>query len=59
MPIYEYKCPHCESQRTDIRSIAERDDGPRCDRDNVKMLRLLSPTPGIVKNPAVPRGNRG
>lgn len=61
MPVYEYACPNCEAQRNDIRAVAERKDGPFCggsDCFGIKMELILSPTPGIVKDPAVPRSNK-
>lgn len=60
MPLYEYECPGCWSQREDIRKIEDRDHGPTCDRADCRqqMKLILSPTPGIVKNPAVPRSSK-
>jgi DNA-directed RNA polymerase subunit RPC12/RpoP len=55
MPLYLYTCPKCEATRSDMRTIDERKDGPRCDRDGSKMVLTLAPVIGIVKNPAVPK----
>lgn len=57
MPIYEFLCPSCgrtidrllkKPQKT-IRSFCTKT------QKDVTMKRIFSPTPGIVKNPAVPR----
>lgn len=58
MPLYEYRCEPCNKERTDIRTIAERHEGPRCDRCKQEMNLVVSPVAGIVKNPAVPRGSK-
>lgn len=59
-PLYDYECPGCWSRREDIRTVAERNDGPLCDRQDCRqqMKLILSPTPGIVKDPAVPRSSK-
>jgi hypothetical protein len=38
-----------------MRTIAEREDGPSCDRCRQQMKLQISPVRGVVKNPAVPR----
>jgi putative FmdB family regulatory protein len=30
MPIYSYRCPNCETEVSEFRKIASRDDVPRC-----------------------------
>lgn len=55
MPIYSYQCKKCGTERTNIRLMSEREDGPDCDRCRQQMKLILSPTPGYVKNPAVAR----
>lgn len=55
MPLYEYFCAACDKWRVDMRTIAERQDGPTCDRCRKPMSLVISPVVGIVKNPAVPR----
>lgn len=55
MPLYIYECPICNAQRSDVRSVAERHDGPICDRCDWPMIIVLGATPGIVRDPAVPR----
>ena len=58
MPLYVYSCPRCQQMRSDIRCIDQRHDGPLCDVciPVTKMELVIGATPGIVKNPAVPRG---
>lgn len=56
MPLYQYRCEPCRAERSDIRLVAERHDGPACDRCGKQMTLTITPVPGIVKNPAVPRG---
>lgn len=55
MPAYHYVCQKCDTSRVDMRCIAERHDGPDCDRCHIKMTLVVSPVRGIVKNPAVPK----
>lgn len=56
MPLYTYECSLCEWRRTDMRLIAERNDGPTCDICGEEDMKLvINAVPGIVKNPAVPR----
>lgn len=55
MPLYVYKCEPCKTERSDMRTIAERHIGPSCDRCGFMMKLTVSAVPGIVKNPAVPR----
>lgn len=54
-PLYVYECPICNAQRSDVRTIAERHDGPICRKCDWPMIIVLGATPGIVKDPAVPR----
>lgn len=58
MPLYTYRCNPCKKERDDMRCIAERHDGPKCDRCGKKMTLQISPTAGVVINPAVPRSKR-
>ena len=58
MPLYTYKCEDCEKTRTDIRCIAERHDGPKCDFCGSPMKLAIDPVVGVVKNPAAPRGSK-
>lgn len=55
MPLYVYTCPKCESTRSDMRTIEERNDAPRCDHCGSKMALTLTAVRGIVRDPAVPR----
>jgi predicted nucleic acid-binding Zn ribbon protein len=33
MPIYRYRCPFCQHEQDEYRTIAERHNGPRCHGD--------------------------
>ena len=55
MPVYSYRCEQCGRERIDIRCIAEKDKGPKCDRCSprrVMDLFIETPPLGIVKDPA-------
>jgi putative FmdB family regulatory protein len=55
MPLYEYQCK--AGHRTELRLLFE--DKPahtRCQTCGKQARPILSATPGIVRNPAVPRG---
>jgi putative FmdB family regulatory protein len=56
MPLYQYLCPKCHRQTEDIRCVADRQDAPRCYFCGGPTLLQISPVPGHVKDPAVPRG---
>lgn len=59
MPLYEYKCPWCQAETTDMRTIEQRENGSLCYRCGKKhMVLVISPVKGVVKNPAVPRGSK-
>lgn len=58
MPLYVFECAICNSQRSEMRTIEERNDGPECDRCRWPMILVISPVAGIVKNPAVPRRSK-
>lgn len=58
MPFYQYECAKCEHRRGDVRTVAERHDGPTCDVCKAQMKLVVTPVAGIVKNPAVPRSRR-
>lgn len=55
MPLYVYVCSPCRKSRTDMRKIEQRHDGPKCDSCGQQMSLEIGATPGIVKNPAVPK----
>jgi putative FmdB family regulatory protein len=62
MPLYEYECKDCGQTRTDIRCIADRERGPKCDRCKPRrtMTQIISGPPmGIVKDPAAGPSKRG
>lgn len=62
MPIYEFKCPRCRltfdklvkmgQKTTNCTICAGAFNGP------ARARRVLSATPGVVKNPAVPRRSK-
>lgn len=54
MPIYEYLCPkgHLTEQFVSPVKASRRQPCRLC---GTVAVRILSPTPGFVKNPAVPR----
>ena len=54
MPLYSYSCFHCGQNRSDMRTVDERDKAPKCDRckPRKKMTLVICPVRGIVKNPA-------
>lgn len=63
MPLYTYKCSVCGYERTDLRTIDERGEGPFCygdvtnqDHEPTMMDLQITPVAGFVKNPAVRRG---
>lgn len=55
MPFYLYYCMKCGAEREDMRLIADRRTGPKCDHCSAPMTLQLTPPTVIVKNPAVPR----
>lgn len=55
MPIYEYHCARCDHVTSELRSMATRDKPAPCEKCGCASKRVVSATPGIVKNPAVPR----
>lgn len=54
MPVYEYRCNKCGEEHAELRYIKQRMVARRC-KCGGYCKQILSPTPGIVKNPAVPR----
>jgi len=48
MPLYDYKCPHCEEEFEEFRSIAERATAPcpKCKKDAEKVLSSFFTTGG-------------
>lgn len=58
MPLYAYRCKDCDCTKVEMRTIAEREDAPECDRCREKMELEIAPVVGIVKNPAVLRNGR-
>lgn len=61
MPLYQYRCPRCAAEVTEMRPMDDRNrDRPICHNGDAPMVMdlIISPVPGIVKNPAVPRKSR-
>lgn len=65
MPAYEYKCPTCKGVYEVYCAMKDRNEPVSCENYDCAdyrlpvMKRILSPTRGVVKNPAVPSGRRG
>lgn len=64
-PLYVYRCPRCGVEQHDMRTVAERDDGPWCNHagatgydGDAQMELQIGATPGIVRDPAVPRSSK-
>lgn len=55
MPFYGYRCSDCDCTKLEMRTIAERNETPDCDRCKQPMDLEIAPVSGIVKNPAVAR----
>lgn len=53
MPIYDFICPACGHTSEEIRCIAFRDERLACARCEAPMVREISPTVGVVRDPAV------
>jgi hypothetical protein len=54
VPFYVYECP--AGHKTEkMRNIARRHERALCDHCTRFAYQVLTPVPGIVKNPAVPR----
>lgn len=58
MPLYSYHCGDCDCGKVEARTIAEREDAPKCDRCGQSMKFEIDPVVGIVKNPAVLKNGR-
>lgn len=58
-PMYDYACTKCGLLHAELRPIKERDDpNPvACSCGSKEHERAMSPTPGVVKNPAAPKGS--
>lgn len=56
-PMYTYECEPCRRLQTDMKKIDERHEAPLCRQCSQQMKLVLSATPGIVRDPAVPRRN--
>lgn len=59
MPIYTFACK-CGNTVDVIRCIADRNKPSYCALcpDGPRMKKVLSPTRGVVKNPAVPKRSK-
>lgn len=58
MPLYSYTCEPCGCGKVEMRTIAEREQVPDCDRCRQSMKFVIDPVVGVVKNPAVLRNGR-
>jgi predicted nucleic acid-binding Zn ribbon protein len=61
MPLFTYQCPRseCQAEIKAMRCIADHANGPLCYRcGKAQMNQILDPTPGIVKDPAVPKKSK-
>ena len=57
-PFYVYRCPKCGREQTEMRPMADRNHRrPKCDNGDIEieMELTLTPVPGFVQNPAVPK----
>lgn len=59
MPIYQFECPKC-GHGVELMLCMGSQKRPVCGKDMcyTRMKKVLSPTQGIVKNPAVPPGRK-
>lgn len=51
MPTYRFRCPFCKHEQDEIRTVAERNNAPKCHGD---MERVLTATMVSVFNPYMP-----
>lgn len=51
MPIYDYRCPVCQSQYSETRGILEKEKKTKCENCDVDYIRVFS-TPAITFNGA-------
>jgi putative FmdB family regulatory protein len=49
MPMYDYECPKCGEITEEIRSIANCNDGPICEKDGEKMVKVMISAPSLRK----------
>ena len=57
MPLYQYDCLNCGRVTEGMRLIEERRITPECYFCGAPTEMVIPPVRGIVKNPAVPKGN--
>ncbi len=67
MPFYLYKCPRCDAEREEMRSMDDRNRNlPLCAATRLcyngdvpcEMELVTTPVAGYVRNPAVPKRPR-
>ena len=49
MPSYDYKCPVCQTDYTEIRGILEKEKKTQCEDCRVDYVRIFS-TPAVTFN---------
>jgi putative FmdB family regulatory protein len=54
MPTYTYRCLECEKRQDAYRTVAERNDCPKCDRCYGVTEKILTPTMVAVFHPYTP-----
>lgn len=59
MPLYEFQCAKGHVHTELVKLYTDKRMCPQCKPSYVWALRILSPSVGIVTNPAVPRRVRG
>ncbi len=61
MPLYAYECASCGQAQSEMRTVAERERAPKCDRCKPRktMTLVICPVRGIVKNPAAGHSRGG
>lgn len=47
MPLYDYQCDQCETVKTEMRSVADRDNPVECDNCKVECKRVLLGAPTL------------
>ncbi len=61
MPFYLYRCPRCDATTEELRPMDDRNTNlPLCYNHDVpvEMEPTITPVPGIVRNPAVPKRSK-
>lgn len=57
--VYVYWCGLCKCRMDCVRTVDRRyKDAPKCSICGARMKLVIQPVAGVVKNPAVAKGNR-